>query len=119
MKLKRFLLACIVLTMFFLPQSVHAGYFYDGNSLVKAMREYEKAENNDTNTDYAMAWKYRGYVIGVHDATSFMYGYKENVGELQICAIVAKYLKTHPEKWNEPASDLVVSALQAAFPKKP
>jgi hypothetical protein len=68
---------CIVLTTFFLAQTVHAEYFeyfYDGNKLVNAMREYEKAETNVRDTNYSMAWEYRGFVIGVHDATYFMYG---------------------------------------------
>jgi hypothetical protein len=110
---------CMMLATLFLAQSVHAGYFYEGNGLVKAMREYEKAETKDRDTDYSMAWQYRGYVIGVHDATDLMYGPKQNVSERQICAIVAKYLKAHPEKWNEPASDLVITALKEAFPIRP
>lgn len=119
MRTKTLFMACIVLTTLVFVQSVQAGYFYDGNDLVKAMREYEKAESKERDTDFSTAWLYRGYVIGVHDATSFMYGSRVNVGELQICAIVTKYLKAHPEKWNEPACDLIISALREAFPKKP
>jgi hypothetical protein len=33
----------------------------------------------------------------------------------EICAIVSKYLKQHPERWNEPAFDLVIDALKQSF----
>jgi hypothetical protein len=111
-------LVCIVLVTLLLTHSAWAGFFYDGNKLVEAMRQYEKAEMKDRDADYSRAWEYRGYVVGVHDATDLMHGSQEHVTALQICAIVANYLKAHPEKWNEPASDLVVEALKQAFPIK-
>ena len=36
----------------------------------------------------------------------------------QISAIVSKYLKNHPERWNESAAVLVIDALVEAFPLK-
>ena len=36
----------------------------------------------------------------------------------QLAAVVSKYLTNHPEKWSEPAVDLVIKALQEAFPLK-
>ncbi len=42
-----------------------------------------------------------------------------NVSVNQMCAIVTKYLKIHPEKWNQCASELVIEALKEAFPKRP
>ena len=106
--------------LFFLASTVEAQqYFHDGNDLAKLMKEYEKAEAKDPNTNYMEVRHYGGYILGVHDATTSLYGDKGKVTIQQMLSIVAKYLKAHPEKWNGPASDLVVEALKEAFPKKP
>jgi len=36
----------------------------------------------------------------------------------QLAAVVSKYLKNRPEKWSEPAVDLVIKASQEGFPLK-
>jgi len=110
----------ILLAVFFLASTVEAQqYFHDGNDLAKLMKEYEKAEAKDPNTNYMEVRHYGGYILGVHDATTSLYGDKGKVTIQQMLSIVAKYLRAHPEKWNGPASDLVVEALKEAFAKKP
>jgi hypothetical protein len=112
-------LAIIVLISVFFPLGhAHADYFVVGNDLVEYMREYEKIERGDTSAMLSLASRYTGYVTGVYDATRFQYSYPPNVTRGQLCAIVAKYLKEHPERWNQPASDLVIEALKQAFPKE-
>lgn len=37
----------------------------------------------------------------------------------QLVAVLKKYLDAHPERWGEPASKLVASALSEAFPAPP
>ena len=107
----------VVLLTFLIPQPLDA-FFYDGINLVKKMREYEKAEAGDRDTNFPHAWAYRSYVIGVCDATDFMYDIPSEIVVGQICAIVLKFLNEHPERWSEPARDLIIEALKQAFPKK-
>lgn len=118
MKNKRLLLVQTILIIFILTPLVHAGgaYFYDGNKLVQHMKEWEKGEEHDKDGSFFQSGTYLGYVIGVFDASTYLFGPTVNVTAGQICAIVAKYLKANPEKWNEPASDLIIKALKEAFP---
>jgi len=102
----------------FTPLDSSAQYYYNGNDLVKMMREYDKSETGDSNANYYDCGRYEGYVAGVSDAKRAFFGSPENVTVGQTCSIVAKYLKEHPEKWNQPADILVIEALQKAFPKR-
>jgi len=110
MKIRTISLVCIILVTFLIVPSAHAA-FYSGNDLVKLMRMYEKTSPS------AEAGMFLGFVGGVYDATRHMYGDKDNVILGQIRAVVTNYLKAHPERWNEPAADLVIDALKEAFPK--
>lgn len=92
-------------------------YFYSGNSLVELAREYEK-DDADHGKIWSSAGLFSGYVLGVCDVTGHLYSIPEAAPGEQICAVVAKYLKEHPEKWSDAASDLVISALKEAFPKR-
>ena len=56
-----------------------------------------------------------GYVSGVGDAMGYV---PAGLMAGQLAAVVSKYLTNHPEKWSEPAVDLVIKALQEAFPLK-
>jgi hypothetical protein len=119
MRILKFSLVCTILTMFFLAQFVHAGEcFRTGNSLLESMSGHEKSMAGDQGST-SMALHFMGYVTGVNDATNSFYGSMNNVTVNQMCFIVTKYMKTHPEKWNQCAVDLVVEALKEAFPKKP
>jgi hypothetical protein len=95
----------------------HGKELLSGNELVQLMREYEKAERNAKTTDWRKAGEYRGYVMGFYDATWFFYADPENITSGRVAAVVAAFLKQHPEKWDRPAWDLVMEALQEAFPK--
>ena len=120
MRIRLLPFVCIILGVFFLASAVEAQqYFHDGNDLVKLMKEYEKAEAKDPNANYMEVRHYGAYILGVHDATTVLYGDKGKISIQQILGIVAKYLKAHPEKLDGPASDLVIDALKEAFPKKP
>jgi hypothetical protein len=119
MRIIKFSLVCTILTMFFLAQFVHAGEcFITGNSLLESMRGHEKFMAGDQG-DTAKALHFMGYVTAVNDTTNYMYGSMNNVSVNRMCAIVTKYLKAHPEKWNQCASELVIEALKQSFPKNP
>jgi hypothetical protein len=98
---------------------VLSAHFYDGNELVADMRENDKADRGDQNADFAKAYRFLGYVIGVFDvADGISFDPPRNATIGQICTVVANFLKENPEKWNLPAANLVIQALQKAFPKK-
>jgi hypothetical protein len=110
-------LAAILASSF--PASAKSGgiYIVNGNRLVEAMREYEKAERKDERTNYADVARYQWFVMGVHDALSGeIFCSPEQVTLAQVTAVVAKYLNAHPEEWDQPASVLVTKALNRVFP---
>jgi hypothetical protein len=110
--MKRLTLAAMLLCL----SSSAFAYFYDGNTLVTWMREDEKANRGDPNTNYVFAGWYSGYVTGVYDSlgSSLCSGGRASVR--QVTAIVEQYMNAHPEEWSAPASELVAKALFRAFP---
>jgi hypothetical protein len=104
-----------------------AEVFIDGNTLVEWMRGYDtnlktkgRCLANDAKCLESMvdAHNFFGYVLGVHDATNWKYSTPDGVMDNQLCAVVSKYLKAHPERWSYSAYSLVIDALKEAFPKK-
>jgi len=93
-----------------------SAYFYNGNDLREPLREYRNAEKQALNTDYNKAWGFRGYIVGVYDATALEYCTPSDFMPHQLMAIVAKYLEDNPQSWSEPASGLVKRAISSAFP---
>ena len=113
-------IASLFAALFLFASPAHAGTirYVTGNDLVDQMQNYEKALARDHTMDPVKAGMFMGYVTGVADATRMLYDQPEGVTKGQIAAIVAKYLRAHPENWSEPASDLVVAAMLEAFPIK-
>lgn len=103
----------------FLSLSANAG-FKTGNDLVAELKFYNRAKGEvNSLTQFAQCMKCLHYICGIYDATEMDYGVPDGAikGD-QLCAIVSKFMDEHPERWNEPAADLVREALQKAFPKK-
>jgi hypothetical protein len=90
--------------------------FYSGNDLIPLMQENEKTDAHGSGVDWNKAYEYNTYVIGVYDATEYQYTIPASANRRQIVAVVAKYLKNHPEEWGDPAAILVIKALREAFP---
>ena len=111
--LKKLAIILLIFVLFPLGHA-HAKELLSG---IQLMREYEKAERNDKSTNLDKAGEYLGYVMGFYDATWFFYADPQNITKGQVAAVVAEFLNRHPEKWNRPAWDLVMEALQEAFPK--
>ena len=59
-----------------------------------------------------------GYVLGVLDLTQERLCIAERATMGQVLEVVRKYLKDHPEELHLRASDLVIKALQTAWPCK-
>ncbi len=91
---------------------------HTGITLVDLMRAYDKvAQGNPAADDYVYASTFVGYVTGVCDAMEISFPVQTKT--TQIVAIVAKYLKEHPELWAKPAAHLVRQAIIEAFDLKP
>jgi hypothetical protein len=94
--------------------------YYDGRNIVERMKAYEKDASNMGDKDFYNHGVFTGYVVGVIDANRLnpkhpVAGAKVN----ELCAIVAKYLKNNPEKWDLSGAVLVAEAINEAFPVKP
>jgi hypothetical protein len=86
--------------------------------LVELMREYDRYEAGVNDVNGFECGIYFAYIIGVYDVTNILYDPPNTATKGQIIAVVSKFLKKNPERWSEPASLLVVEALQKAFPLK-
>ncbi len=104
----------VLMLSFLAVTSVHAG-FVSGHDLVVYMNSYDKLRGV-TAEDLIPKGKFSGFVLGVYDSYEREYS-DENVTSGQVCAVVSKYLKQHPELWHLPAVQLVRQALREAFPK--
>jgi hypothetical protein len=64
--------------------------------------------------------EYYSYVAGVHDTLDALgiVCASTSVSVGQVSAVVAKFVKENPERWDEPAVGLVSDALIKAFPCK-
>lgn len=83
-----------------------------GNDLMRWLPNYEAAHETTE------AGLFMGYVSGVFDlGSSFFFCPPPGVTNGQNAAIVAKYLKSNPEKWNLDASQIVIEALRATYPQ--
>lgn len=88
--------------------------FTDGNELYKWMQAYEDKNGSSFN-----AGLFGGYIAGVVDTgNNYMFCTTPGVSRGQNSAIVAKYLRNNPEKWNMSAASLVVEAMKESFPCK-
>jgi hypothetical protein len=97
-------------------------YRYSGNDLVRFMREWEGHEAGASGVDLSQTSAYIGYILGVCDGFGFgrsgIIDVPVDATGRQIVAVVTKYLKDHPERWNTSAASLVIEALKEAFPLK-
>ena len=57
-----------------------------------------------------------GYVMGVHERTTANTCVPSGVNNGQVAEVVRKYLQDHPEKLHLVPSDLVINAIQTAWP---
>jgi hypothetical protein len=110
---KYVLVLCAFMSLVFSQGNAVAG-FYTGNDLVKDMREYDKKEAGASDFSPVGAAYFVGYITGVSDA-SVLFNAPRYMTVRRVCDIVAKYLKDHPEQWAEPASDIVIKALEEAY----
>ena len=116
MKQKQKVIILIFLIFLLCDFSYSYRYRLPGDKLVEYCREYEKAERGEKYLPGGDAY-FRGYVSGISDAyDEILFNSPLDSKSGQLYAIIVKYLNENPEKWNEPARNLVINALQKAFP---
>jgi hypothetical protein len=95
-------------------------FTFDGYDLKKLGDAYDRSESGRTeDEDDFDIGRFVGYVVGISDAYGgVLFCIPEGVKVGQLASIVTTYLKNHPEKWNQSASELVIDALATAFPCK-
>jgi hypothetical protein len=103
----------IALSMFATSASSWAGFF-NGNKLHGWL--LEKENPNGSAFEFGLFSGYVAGVVDVGDGILFCTGPGVTAGQYN--AVVAKYIKNNPEKWNKSADSLVVEALKEAFPCK-
>jgi len=93
--------------------------FISGNQLREWLAADNRLENGvKSHLDYTSSASGRFYITGVAETFSLlgMMCLPDGVTAGQIHAVVAKYLKENPEKWNSDANAIVYVALSSAFP---
>jgi hypothetical protein len=110
----------VALLIAFLCSAANA-QFVEGTQLHEWILANDRLDNGGKNqVDFINSSTVMFYIAGI--AESY-----RNLGILclpngvsigQMTSVVGKYLKEHPERWNERANILVISALTNAFPCK-
>ena len=116
---KMAIMAGFVALLMILSVSLAEAQFMAGYELVQTWEEYKRI--NEGTVEEGDAWLgslFMGYVTGVCDAIGNLFELPSTVTVGQICSVVGKYLDGHPERCNEPAFGLVLSAMIEAFPKR-
>lgn len=98
----------LTLMMIFFSMDAYADY-YDGNGLLSLAN------------DESVAGKlmFRGYVAGVQDSLNTEYFcVPSNVKLSQSSEVVLAFIKSDPKRWHWAAKNLIIGALNDAFPCK-
>jgi len=116
MKKFTMLIAIALLTQ---PLVTSAGS-YSGANLNEWAQAYERTEaGRESAVDYQSAAMLIGYVAGIADVgNQILFCAPDHSTVGQLVAVTTKYVKEHPEKWDQAGATLVVAALREAFPCK-
>ena len=106
----------IFLALLFATQQAKAAIgFYDGNKL-------DEWINKCDSKSYVACGQFNGYIAGVFDAyqgANMMSKCVPSGGGLkikQLAGVVEKWLTDHPELWHVSADELVLAAVNEAWP---
>jgi hypothetical protein len=108
----------LVLCTSYSLNSYALSYFLDGNGLHTHAVEYRKLIEGSQGANSLVAGMFVGFIKGVTDTTfkTGLYCLPNNITTGKDDEMVANYLEKHPEKWNQPAVDIVVKAMQETYP---
>lgn len=111
----------ICIAMLFFSSYAQGGTFYDGNKLNELILADQREDaGRSLPGDPRKSGRLSGYIVGIaegHDGTPG-FCLPEGVTVGQLVAVVSRSVQARPERWNEPAWDLVYDALKKAFPCK-
>jgi hypothetical protein len=96
------------------------GVYYSGNDLLRHLQGWEKVQIDQGASATRQELYGSGFFLGFVTATadSFdddIFCLPAASANLQMAAVVKKYLAEHPERLDEPAVDLIINALLADF----
>jgi len=96
--------------------------YFSGNDLLKFLDADATAHSNKDHSMQVAHWSgvARGYIAGVSDAYNGWGWFcaPPNAELDQAVALVARYLKEHPDKWHLPGKQIVLDTLSSHFPCK-
>jgi hypothetical protein len=115
--LRTVIAALALLTALAVPGVSH-GQVWDGYRLKEGADAHDKQERGSANAaEYFLVGQFLGYIVGFNDALSgIAICPPDGVKVGQLVGMVKKYVRDNPDKWNRPARELVIDALQPAFP---
>jgi hypothetical protein len=104
--------------LLFAQQSLAVTVYMKGIDLQRISEADEKITSGKINIETASdSSEFMGYVIGFFDA-AIVFGAlcpQMEATRGQLMAIVIKYIKNNPERWNKAGADLVIDALMPVF----
>jgi hypothetical protein len=113
--MKRIWVGFGVVAFVLLISSIANAEFYTGQKLVedwKAYKAMSKPEPLKSPKQLQGMAYYKGYVLGVIDSNYDLIIFPPDVTVERLFEAVGIYLEQHPEKWNEPAVNLVLRAIE-------
>jgi hypothetical protein len=117
---KPFLLIAWLMAATLVTASPVNAYFYTGNGLKEWVDAADRFDSGTESTDdYINISVLRGYIAGVYDSwegSAICPPAGVTLGQFK--DILKNYLQDNPDKWNWPASNLIIMSASAKFPCK-
>lgn len=112
--MKKLMLACMLSLV--ISPAIADGI--TGAQIAEWSDSYDRINDGRSHgTDAMNSGMLMGYVFGASDARAgVLICPSANVSGGQLIAVVQKYVRSHPEKWDKPAGIIVALALIDAFP---
>ncbi len=90
---------------------------YGENFIVDGSKAWEQYDNGEKNLNDTAFGYYLGTINGIRTSVNgILFCLPKDATNNQLGAIVRKYIKNNPEKWNEGDWSLVFTPLKEAFP---
>jgi hypothetical protein len=116
--MKKEMVALAILALGFCPQAFPA-FFLDNAGLEVLLQDYDSYQERREIRYQAKASQFVGYVTGIVDALDGRkFCLRGGVNAEGAAAIVANYVRIHPDERPRHASDKIQSALAAQYPCK-
>jgi len=92
---------------------------YGENFIIDGSKAWEQYDNGRKDINDIAFGYYLGTINGIRTSVDgVLFCLPKNTTNNQLGAIVRKYIKNNPEKWNDGAWSLIFTPLRKAFPCK-